>query len=508
MGYNKKMKFVSTRDSTKKRFSFEEAIFLGVAPDGGFFMPEEIPQITKDQLQSWSEDYLGHGDDLRLYHRIALDILMMFIEDIPEDELRVIIDRIQFPIRTSNFSPNHPSMNSSEESFRSSKVDWSKESIHIMELIHGPTYTFKDFGMQFLGGVLSYFVSRSKQRITIIVATSGDTGSAAIHAVEHQDDLQLFVMYPGGGRITPLQERQMATSVAENIHCIRFDGSSDDADVVMNQLFADKSLAQFRLTTMNSINIARVLMQIVHFVYGYVQCFASGIQDSIKNETDLPRVRYCIPTGGLGNGSSCTLTRMMGIPIDKIILAVNENDTLARLFQDGKFAPGATRVTNAPAMDISNPYNLERIVYLISDRNPEVVGRYVKGIEQEKQISFDQLGIREPFSQIFFSASASQDDVEKQISRLFTEYKTIIDPHTAVGVHVLGHLPFDWIPTICVSTAHPGKFPEVINKSTNSNYSHEALENLHNLPMRVTDVNPDPACMVAEVKAMICKCHE
>jgi len=414
------MRFVSTRGDNKTSWSLREAIFAGFASDGGMFMPETIPELTPQQLSKWSEAYLENPQTFPLFHQIAVDVLSLFIEEteIPKADLQKIIkEAITFPIRVSHLTKNEKNesciLRSDDPSFHPNNITWALNSLHILELFNGPTFTFKDIGMQFLGRVMAYLLDHNeerKEKITIIVATSGDTGSAAIHAVENHPLIDLYVLYPGENRISELQERQMATNTAENIFCIRFDGSSDDADVVVTKLFENKNLSDKRLTTLNSVNIGRILMQSVHFIFSYVQCLAPEIVRCVKDNEKLPLLRFCIPTGGLGNGSSCYLASRMGLPVDKIIMAVNENDTISRTLGSGIFKMKPVKVTNAPAMDICNPYNIERLIFLMSGRKGNVVRDFIAAQNDENgAVLGDE--IFDMFKRHFISYSADQSAI-------------------------------------------------------------------------------------------------
>uniref|UniRef100_A0A7S4MDZ6 Threonine synthase n=1 Tax=Vannella robusta TaxID=1487602 RepID=A0A7S4MDZ6_9EUKA len=419
----------------------------------------------------------------------------MFMEEIPKHDLENIIEQaITFPVCTSHFVGNETLRFDSSSDY--AKVSWANDSIHILELFHGPTYTFKDIGMQFLGRLMGYLLDQQEkqEKISILVATSGDTGSAAIHAVENHPLIELFVLYPGNGRISNLQERQMATNTSDNIHCIRFDGCSDDVDVVVSRLFQTESLKPFRLTTLNSVNIGRILMQTVHFIFSYVQCFATKILQSAKDGKPLPPVRFCIPTGGLGNGSSCYLAKCMGLPVERIIMAVNENDTISRTLATGTFKMEDVKVTNAPAMDICNPYNIERLLYLMSNRNAELVQSFIKNQSLPAGAKLDNK-VFESLKNQFSSYSADQSEVCSTIKNIHKQWNEIIDPHTAVAVCVAKKLPESDnsdTPLICVATAHPAKFPETIENITGEPYTlPEPLQCLLEKQLHVTDMELD-----------------
>lgn len=501
------MRFVSTRSESNKTWSLTEAVFMGYAPDGGMFMPEKIPHISNELLLQWCESYISDPINFQLYHQIAEDILSKFIdeEEIPKSAIRQILNEgISFPIKISHLSELNNSVTRSDDlNFDQKNIDWSKNSKHILELCHGPTYTFKDFGMQFLGRLMGYLLEKNdeKHKITIIVATSGDTGSAAIESVQNHPFIELFVIYPGNNRISKIQELQMATNEAKNIHCIRFDGSSDDADKIVTKLFNNKNLDKYYLTTLNSVNIGRILMQINHFVFAYVQSFASQIIESIKNQKPRPSIQFCIPTGGLGNGSSCYIAKQMGIPIENIIMAVNENDTISRIFSNmGQFKLNPVKITNSPAMDICNPYNFERILYLLSNNNHNLVNDFISQLNENSESNLSD-SIFYLLKKEFISFSASQNDVVQQISSIFEKWNVIVDPHSSVALQALHHIDND-IPVICVSTAHPAKFVETIETATKLPYElPEELQNMLTKPLRVTDL--EFTTMAEEMEKMI-----
>lgn len=361
-----------------------------------------------------------------------------------------------------------------------------------MELFNGPTFTFKDIGLQFLGNLLSYFISKEEnpQKITIIVATSGDTGSSAIKAIEASDWLDIYVLYPGFNRISELQERQMATSQSKNVHCVRMDGTSDDGDVVIHYLFSNQSFREkMRLTTLNSINIARILVQICHFFFSYIHHYADEIIH-LDSTAPLPLIRYAIPSGGLGNSTSCFVAKKMNLPISKLVLGVNENNCLHNLFNNGFFETTPISVSIAPAIDISNPYNIERYIYYIFNQNYERIKQWMEDTNTKAYLNEEDLVELNSFATVF---KISSEEIVEKIKEFYSSFGYFLDPHTAVGVAALVRKletepDGDYIPTICLATAHPAKFPETIEKTVSAQVPiPDSLKSLYELPLRFID---------------------
>jgi len=515
------MKFVSTRGGERK-WGFEEAVWAGIPDGGGLFVPESIPEISAEQFRDWAKQKLAeptnHSD---LFARIATDILNRFIdeEELSKTELYDLIrSTVNFPIKFSHIQDSQV-LNSHDPAFSESQLHWKPQDLHLMELFHGPTFTFKDIGLQFLGKLLGFFLSRisNPHKVAVVVATSGDTGSAAISAVQDHPLIDLYVIYPSGGRISNLQERQMATVTSKNIHCFSFDGMSDEADIIVNGLFADEQFKhRFHLNTINSFNISRILMQTVNYFFAYIENFAEKIVENFENSLPLPIIRYVVPSGGFGNGASGYLAQQMGSHIAKFIFGTNSNDTIHKLFSSGLYEISPSNPTLAPAIDISNPYNLERLLYFLSNKNHSVVKEIFCDADLMNGVTPRQLSdeLTQKLKQTALSFSCADSEISRIIGDFYEKYQYFIDPHSAVGVYAFEKLlqqesEQDYLPTIVLCTAHPAKFPETIQKITQAKVPlPEVLANLLDAPLRFESLPSGSEANINRLKNLIAQNYE
>ncbi len=431
------MKFISTRGQTEP-VSFREAVAIGLAPDGGLFLPESVPDISP-RLAAWKN---------LSYAELCLEFLRNFATDIPED----VLERL---IRRSYATFTHPDIAPLR------KID---DRLHILELFHGPTLAFKDFALQFLGNLYGWQCEQSGKSINVLGATSGDTGAAAIHGLLGKPRTGIFILYPEG-RVSPLQERQMTCTGAANVHAIAIDGSFDDAQHVLKDIFANKAFAaQHRLSAVNSINIARVLAQSVYYLYAWLR-----LPDS-----DRLNVEFVVPTGNFGNVFAGWLLQQMGVPIMGFKVATNRNDILHRLFTTTEYRSGAVHPSLAPSMDIQVASNFERFLYYALDENPTRVCTVMAQIKATGSYRFDLLN-----KSIFSSSSASDVEITEIIHRIHERYRYIVDPHTACAFKDLNPQRV----SIVLATAHPAKFPDAIKAAIGHAPTAPALEDLKARPI-------------------------
>ena len=431
------MKFISTRGQTEP-VSFREAVAIGLAPDGGLFLPESVPDISP-RLAAWKN---------LSYAELCLEFLRNFATDIPED----VLERL---IRRSYATFTHPDIAPLR------KID---DRLHILELFHGPTLAFKDFALQFLGNLYGWQCEQSGKSINVLGATSGDTGAAAIHGLLGKPRTGIFILYPEG-RVSPLQERQMTCTGAANVHAIAIDGSFDDAQHVLKDIFANKAFAaQHRLSAVNSINIARVLAQSVYYLYAWLR-----LPDS-----DRLNVEFVVPTGNFGNVFAGWLLQQMGVPIMGFKVATNRNDILHRLFTTAEYRSGAVHPSLAPSMDIQVASNFERFLYYALDENPTRVCTVMAQIKATGSYRFDLLN-----KSIFSSSSASDVEITEIIHRIHERYRYIVDPHTACAFKDLNPQRV----SIVLATAHPAKFPDAIKAAIGHAPTAPALEDLKARPI-------------------------
>ena len=362
------MKFLSCRGDLEvkggKLYSLEHCVLGAYADDGGMFMPATVPQLTQAKLRDWSK---------LSFQQLVLEFLSLCIEEseVPRVHLQRIISNA-FQAFTQTDGAGKEVIN--EISFEHLTLRDGARPVAVAELWHGHTLAFKDLPLQVLGGLLGHFLARKKTKINVLVGTSGDTGSAAIEAVRQSPWVNIFVLFPAGGRITQIQELQMTTARSEhnNVHVVACDGTSDDLDVPILECFEkDPDFARkYKLCSINSVNIIRILMQCTHFLYAYLH---------VCPDADRP-VDFSLPTGAAGHIAAGVFTKHMGVPIGQLVAATNDNDLLATFLNTGEFRPRTTGAiqTSSPAIDIQVPYNVERMLYCMSPGTPAEKGLQVR----------------------------------------------------------------------------------------------------------------------------------
>ena len=355
------------------------------------------------------------------------------------------------------------------------------DDLYVAELFHGPTFAFKgkvysliyfnsslDLALQFVGNMCDYFLEKRKLKTTILVATSGDTGSAALQAVKGKNSIECFVLYPKG-RISEFQENQMTTIQGNNIHvlCVE-DSTSDDLDDILKLLFDDVDFnKQHNLCSINSINWARIMIQMVHYFWSYFRVRDSLIKNkNIENVVDFwPEFNFSVPTGAFGNSFAGILTKKMGLPISRIVVATNENDILNRFLTNGIFSRGSVVKTLSPSIDIQVPYNFERLLYYLSEEQSPQVREWM--LQFKETGSLDLSNLLSKAKEYLLSESINDKETTLIIKQYFTENNYLLDPHSAVGVaaalklkNVLNNLPL-----ICLATAHACKFADAMKEA-------------------------------------------
>ena len=439
------MRYVSTRGGVQG-LSFSDAVMMGLADDGGLLVPETIPDVSKDLAQLAGKGYV----DLAAY------VMGHFIDDIPADDLRSIIER-------------------SYETFDDPEVTplVTVGDFHVLELFHGPTLAFKDVALQFLGNIFEYVLSKRGGRLNILGATSGDTGSAAIAGVRGKQNINIFIMFPEG-RTSALQEKQMTTVLDDNVQNMAIEGSFDDCQLILKTIFNDLPFKDaYDLGAVNSVNWARVLAQVVYYFSAYVQLGSPE------------RFQVAVPTGNFGNIFAGYIARRMGLPIDTLILATNQNDILHRFFTTGRYERGEVHFSHSPAMDIQVASNFERYLYFEFGRASEKVKKFMGDFSNKgvATTNFNTLN----FDTAFASGKVSDEDTVATIAKIYKELGYLLDPHTAVGVEIGLAKRNPEVPLVCLATAHPAKFDDIIQQAIpNIDVSHPTLELLKGLPERKT----------------------
>lgn len=426
------MDFVSTRGLSEP-VSFTGAFANGLAPDGGLYVPKHLPLLPSDLLV----------DEALPYPALAWDFLSLFDSDHDADLLIDLIDKSY-----GDFS---------EE--MSAPLQQVSENTFILELFHGPTLAFKDFGLQLMGNLFEEQIERTGETINVLGATSGDTGSAAINGLAGKKGVNVFVLYPKG-RISELQERQMTCTGAENIFPIPIDGTFDDAQAIVKELMGEPDLKRkLRLSAINSINIVRILAQSIYYVHAYMQLPQENRDD----------VRFVVPTGNFGNVFAGWMVHQMGLPVDEFVVATNKNDILYRFFESGEYSPNTVDPSLSPSMDIQVASNFERFLYYHNEKNADKTLNQMATFAGEGRIDLSD------FNQSNLSATRCNDEeILENIQKVKEEFNYVVDPHTACGFQDL-----DLNSThVVLATAHPAKFPDVIEKAIGEKPTHDSLEAL------------------------------
>lgn len=431
------LKYVSNKGGSEA-VNIEQAILNGYASDGGLYVPEELPQVTLSQLKQWKS---------LSYPALAFEILSLFIDRsiVPAKDLRVIIETSYNTFEKAEVIPI--------------KKLKSQKDTYIMELFFGSTLSFKDVGMSCLVNLIDFFLKRKGEKLSVIVATTGDTGPAAASYVAGKTTLDAWVLYPKG-MITEEQERQITTLVDHNIHAVGVHNcpeGGDDLDVVITNLFANEKFKELvKLSSVNSLNWGRIMIQTVHYFYAYLQ-----VADTVGEAMSIS-----VPSGGFGNLCGGGLARKMGLPIKNFIIANNKNECLNRIFSLGVFSKQPIHETVSNAIDILVPINFWRFLYFCVDRDSEKIKKWSEEFEKNGIVHFDQATLK-AYSEGFLSTSISDIQTMETIKKVYEMEAYLFDPHTAVSV-AAAELLKDEIgehKLVCLATAHPSKFPEIMRKS-------------------------------------------
>jgi threonine synthase len=450
--------------------SFDQALLQGFAADGGLFMPHPIPRLSENRLDHWK--HLGYVD-------LAKEVMSCFIDPtiVPKQDLSHLLDLSFAPFDRSD--PPILPLDSDGQSW-------------VLELFHGPTLSFKDVAMGFLIRTMDFFLNQNNEQLSLILATTGDTGPAAAYAAAGRKRINCWPLFPDG-MISMEQELQMTTIGAENVSPVGVDGcwnGGDDLDLVVARLFGNAQLKKrLKLSSVNSINVGRVLMQTVHYFYAYFRLV----------ERFGETLYFSIPAGAFGNFCGGEIARSMGLPI-KFICTTNKNHTLHRIFSEGVFEKMPLRHSLSSAIDIVVPYNFWRFLYLRSDADPEVVNSSLSEFAREGKVKFDD-ALSEKIARGVLSTSVTDEQTLATMRNLYEQKGYLIDPHGAVAVtgvtQCQSKIPKS-TPCVSVATAHPAKFPKVIKK---------ALAPVHKLPEAASHPSLE-AAKLADAKKMTCDYEE
>lgn len=424
------MKYVSTRGEASK-LSFEEVLITGLARDGGLYLPETWPTFSKDEISAM------HGMS---YQEIAFKVMSPYVcPEIPEDDFKGLIEKAYSTFRHDAVVPL-------------SQLDGNE---WILELYHGPTLAFKDVALQLLGHLFDYVLTKNGDKVTIVGATSGDTGSAAIDSVQGHACIEIFMLHPKG-RVSDVQRKQMTTVIEDNVHNIAIEGDFDDCQAMVKALFNDHEFRdKINLSAVNSINWARVMAQIVYY---FTSAVALGAPDR--------KISFSVPTGNFGDVYAGYIAKQMGLPIEQLVVATNVNDILSRTINGGEYKVGETVATISPSMDIQVSSNFERLLYNIYDGSGEDIRNLMENLKEGGVYTIAE-GPLAKAKETFDALRVSEDETKETIKDVFNQNGHVIDPHTAVGINAARR---EWndkaIPMVSLSTAHPAKFPEAVKEMT------------------------------------------
>ena len=448
------MQYISTRDARipSERLAFDQVLLAGLARDGGLYVPAEWPRLTEDGLRALRG---------KSYAEIAAAVIAPFVGDaIAPAVLRRLIETAYQGFGHAAVAP----------------LKQLAPELWLMELFHGPTLAFKDYALQLVGPLFDHVLERRGERATIIGATSGDTGSAAIEACRDRAALDIFILYPHG-RISEVQRRQMTTVVSPNVHAIAIEGTFDDCQDLVKAMFADAPFrAALRLSAVNSINWARIMAQVVYYVTSAV---ALGAPDR--------SIGFSVPTGNFGNVYAAHVARRMGLPIAELVIATNRNDILARFINEGAMTIHDVEPSLSPSMDIQVSSNFERLLFELKERNGGAVAEALAGFRRTgalPSIPAEWQAARA----LFAACRVSDDQTRATIAATWRESGELIDPHTAVAVAAARAARRDpCIPMVTLACAHPAKFPDAVESASGKRPQLPArLADLLTRPERVT----------------------
>tara|TARA_B100001093_G_scaffold90087_1_gene82123 strand:- start:2781 stop:4160 length:1380 start_codon:yes stop_codon:yes gene_type:complete len=420
------MNYVSTRNSSKS-FEFRDVFIKGLADDGGLFIPKSLHKYKQRDLIRFKN---------LEYNELAKKIIHPFIGNfMSENDLSKIIDKAYLVFRKKDV------------------VDLVKIGDRsILELFHGPTLAFKDIAMQLLGGFYEYYLKNENEKINIIVATSGDTGAAAIDAIKGKDNINIFVLHPNN-RVSKVQRKLMTTGKEKNVFNIAIEGNFDDCQNLVKAMFEDKSFVnKIKMSGVNSINWARIIAQSVYYFYSFFL-----VEDNNKP------INFSVPTGNFGDVYAGYLAKKIGLPLNKLIVATNQNDILHRAISKGKYNVENVYETISPSMDIQLASNFERLIYDLNNHDDKKTIKAMKDIKENGKYLISKENLNKMKTN-FLSSSINEYEILNIIKKVYKEFNIILDPHTAIGYGAFDKVNLEGN-NIVLGTAHPCKFPGAIKRA-------------------------------------------
>ena len=426
------MKYISTRGNAPE-LTFEDVLLTGLATDGGLYVPKDVPQYSLEEIQSWR--------DLP-YTELAHKVIYPFVEGcVDADALKTMLEEVY---NNTNFG--HKAIAPLQQ------IDHNE---YVLELFHGPTLAFKDFALQLLGRLLDYVLERRNEKVVIMGATSGDTGSAAIEGTKACRNVDIFILHPNG-KVSEVQRRQMTTVTGDNIYNIAIEGNFDQAQDMVKASFGNQDFlrGERKLVAVNSINWARIMAQIVYYFYS-----------SLNLGGPLRSMAYSVPTGNFGDIFAGYMAKKMGLPIEQLIIATNSNDVLHRLMSKNQYEVHPLQHTITPSMDIAVSSNFERLLFDLYDRNGPVLAELMRRMSARKDVvSLDEDRLARA-RELFDSYAVDEATTVDMMKEVFAETGYLLDPHTAIGVKAARECRRNPnIPMVTLGTAHPVKFEDAVNR--------------------------------------------
>ncbi|MCB5202970.1 threonine synthase [Neorhizobium sp. T786] len=422
------MEYISTRGEAPA-LGFRDALMAGLARDGGLYVPREWPTLTKREIRALRG---------KPYQEVAFEILRRFTGDeIPADSLRSMIDEAYATFR-------HPAV---------APLVQTGPNDFILELFHGSTLAFKDVAMQLLARLMDYVLAERGEHATIVGATSGDTGGAAIDAFAGRDRTDIFIFFPKG-KVSAVQQRQMTTSTASNVHAVAVEGNFDDCQNLVKEMFNDATFRdRVKLSGVNSINWARIMAQVVYY---FTAAVSLGGPDR--------KISFTVPTGNFGDIFAGYVAKRMGLPIERLVIATNDNDILARTLKTGRYEMREVKATTSPSMDIQISSNFERLLFETHGRDASFVRAAMSGLKQSGAFEI-QADVLKAIRREFRAGRATEKQVAATIRETLSETGYLLDPHTATGVFVAKKNAKSTSPMVTLATAHPAKFPASVKSA-------------------------------------------
>ncbi len=421
------MKYISTRGKKTNSKGFKDVLLSGLADDGGLFVPEVLPQFSTEKITALKT---------LNYAELTYEIIHPFVDgDIPRDVLKTAIN-------DSYASFDHPAV---------APLHQLDTNSWVLELFHGPTLAFKDFALQLLGRLLDYVLEENGQRAIVLGATSGDTGAAAIEGCRHSKHLDIFILHPYN-RVSDVQRRQMTTVLAHNVHNIAIEGNFDDCQALVKQSFSDQSFLPegLQLVAVNSINWTRIMAQVVYYFYAAIRLGAPH-----------QAITFSVPTGNFGDVYAGFVAKGMGLPVEKLIVATNQNDILHRFFQNNDYSRKTLQPTLSPSMDIMVSSNFERLLFDLYDKKGDIISKLMAQFQENGQLPVNDK-IWKRTKKLFASYSSDNNAICETIKILYQRTAYMADPHTATGFRASRAVSSTKVPTVTLATAHPVKFSHAI----------------------------------------------